>query len=208
MKSTLLIASVGLVAGIAACANATVIVNQPNDTGNGYTSQNFTDYTAYSGTCFDDFTLNSTWDMTSLTVYGVDNGNSAFNVAVSAWIGTTAGWHTGTMVSGVQVGNDLVFNLTGITLGAGTYWVSAEVERPFAGGGQWYWGSSSTTNGSTGLYQNPGGGFGVGTGVISNGAFNGGVATDMAFTLQGDKVPAPGAIALIGLAGLMGRRRR
>lgn len=75
MKSTLLIASVGLVAGIAACANATVIVNQPNEHGNGYTSQNFTDYTAYSGTCsmtspWD----NSTWDLTSLTIYGVDNG--------------------------------------------------------------------------------------------------------------------------------------
>lgn len=42
-------------------------------------------------------------------------------MCASLLIGTTAGWHTAPMVSGVQVGNDLVFNLTGITLGAGTY---------------------------------------------------------------------------------------
>jgi MYXO-CTERM domain-containing protein len=83
------------------------------------------------------------------------------------------------------------------------------VNRPFGGGGgQWYWNTSATTNGSVGLWQNPGGGFGAGTGLQPNGALNGGNSADWAWTLEGDKVPAPGALALLGLAGLAGRRRR
>lgn len=210
MKSNLLLVSVGLAAGFVASANAGIIQDQL-PTGNGLTSQNFTDFGAYSSAGFDDFTLNSAYDLTSLVVYGSNSAgaNPGLNVSVDLWISNSPAYQTGFYVAGVEVGGNLHFNLTGITLGAGTWWISAQVSRPFGGGGgQWYWSTSNSTNGSVGLWQNPGGAFGQGAGLQPNGVINGGQSVDWAWTLEGEKVPAPGAIALLGLAGLRGRRRR
>jgi MYXO-CTERM domain-containing protein len=207
MKNTV-IASIG-VALIAAAANAAVIVNQPNDTGNGYTSQDFTDFPAYSGSCFDDFTLSGQTQLGVLTVYGTEGGTSGANIAVVARIFASPDLTSpalGTVV-GTQVGADLVFDMSSVTLNGGTYWLSAQVIRPFGGGGQWFWNTSSTTNGAHSMYHNPGGGFGVGTAPVSTAVFNN-PQWDMAFTLEGTEVPGPGALALMGAAGLLRRRRR
>jgi len=110
MKNTV-IASLGA-AMLVAAANAAVIVNQPNDTGNGYTSQDFTDFPAYSGSCFDDFTLSGQTQLGALTVFGQDGagGNSGANVAVVARIFLSPDLTSGAVatVVGTQVGGDLV----------------------------------------------------------------------------------------------------
>ncbi|MFO0962496.1 MAG: hypothetical protein U0625_06265 [Phycisphaerales bacterium] len=209
MKNTV-IASLGA-AMLVAAANAAVIVNQPNDTGNGYTSQDFTDFPAYSGSCFDDFTLSGQTQLGALTVFGQDGagGNSGANVAVVARIFLSPDLTSGAVatVVGTQVGGDLVFDMSSVTLNAGTYWLSAQVVRPFGGGGQWFWNTSTTTNGAHSMYHNPGGGFGLGTSPVSTTAF-GNPDWDMAFVMEGTEVPAPGALALLGAAGLLRRRRR
>ena len=197
---------------IGACAAAVpsvadVILDQPSTNAVGYTSQDFTDSPAYTGSCFDDFTIGSTYNLTSLRVYGTDSGSSSANLDVIARIFTTpnlSGIALAT-VSGTQSGQDLSFDLTGVTLGAGTYWISAQIVRPLSGG-QWFWYSSSTTNGAHAMFHNPGGGFGVGGDPVSTAAI-GMNEYDMAFTLEGT-VPAPGAIAVLAAAGLMRRRRR
>jgi hypothetical protein len=56
------------------------------------------------------------------------------------------------------------------------------------------------------MFHNPGGGFGAGGDPVSTAAI-GMNEYDMAFTLEG-VVPTPGAMALLGLGGLIGRRRR
>jgi len=197
---------------IGACAAAVpsvadVILDQPSTNAVGYTSQDFTDSPAYTGSCFDDFTIGSTYNLTSLRVYGTDNGNSSANLDVIARIFTTPNL-TGVAlatVSGTQLGQDLSFDLTGVTLGAGTYWISAQVVRPLSGS-QWFWYASTTTNGAHALFQNPNGGFGVGGDPVSTAAI-GMNEYDMAFTLEG-YLPAPGAIAVLGLGALARRRRR
>lgn len=210
MRANELVASVGLAACCAGGANAAIIVDQPVGAGFGLPSQLFGQpYTDYDCAGFDDFTLQSTWDLTSLTVYGSNDirGGEALNDSVSLWIHTSPAYQTGIHVFGTQVGGDLIFDLTGITLGAGTYWLSAQVDRPFTtGGGQWYWSPSNTLVGEAPLWQNPGGAWGGGTGFLPALAFTS--AIELAFTLEGTKVPAPGAIAVVALAGVCGRRRR
>jgi hypothetical protein len=56
------------------------------------------------------------------------------------------------------------------------------------------------------MFHNPNGGFGVGGDPVSTAAI-GMNEYDMAFTLEG-YVPAPGAIAVLGLGALARRRRR
>jgi hypothetical protein len=206
MRNMICTAVVGACAAAVPCV-ADVILDQPSTNGTGYTSQDFTDNTVYTSSCFDDFTIGGTYDLTSLRVYGTDQGSSSANVDVIARIFSTPNL-TGVALAtvlGAQVGQDLSFDLTGVTLGAGTYWISAQVVRPLSGG-QWYWYSSSTTNGAHAMFHNPGGGFNVGGDPVSTTAL-GMNEYDMAFTLEG-VVPTPGAMALLGLGGLIGRRRR
>lgn len=200
----------GAVAGGA--SQRSVIIDQPVSPANiGRVSQVFGDFPAFSTIGFDDFTLSSAYNLTSLTVYGIDNGDSNFNAAVRYAIVDVASNSPNTIFAsgvGVQVGSNLQFDLTGVTLGAGTYWLTAWVDRPFTGGGQWFWAEATTSNGSESIFHNPGGGFGFGTNPTAGSAIFG-APSDLAFTLSGDVVPAPSALALLGLGGLVaGRRRR
>lgn len=194
-----------------ASQRSTIVDQQPAGTGIGRVSQAFGDFPAFTTLGFDDFTLSSAYNLTSLTVYGVENGNGSFNAAVRYAILDVASNSPGVIYAsgvGVQVGADLQFDLTGVTLGAGTYWLTAWVDRPFTGGGQWFWAEAGTANGSESFFHNPGGGFGFGTNPTAGTAIFG-APSDLAFTLSGDVVPAPSALALLGLGGLVaGRRRR
>ena len=76
---------------------------------------------------------------------------------------------------------------------------------------QWFWyQTGDPVSGSEAWIQNPGGGFGAGTGANPGSSSGFGFGrNDMAFVIEGDVVPAPGALALLGLGGLVaGRRRR
>ncbi|MEY3144091.1 MAG: hypothetical protein RLY21_2584 [Planctomycetota bacterium] len=209
MRLTLSIAAYAALT-ISTASLADVIVDQPASASGDAASQVFPDpYAAYSCSAFDDFTIAESYNLTALRVYGTDSagGNSAFNIAVTVKFYTDPNLNNAAVASatGSQIGGDLVFDLTGITLNAGTYWIAAQVERPFDGGGQWFWRVSDTTNGAQALWQNPNGGFGYGSNPIPLTTL-GQSAYDMAFKLEG--VPTPGAIALLGLGALAGRRRR
>lgn len=188
-----------------ALAGADIIIDQPDTGLTGYASQDFSDIPEYTCSVFDDFTITQTYNLTSLRVYGENNsiGGEVYDTDVRLRIFTTPNL-TGVAlatVSGTETNGVLDWDLTGITLGPGTYWLAAQVVRPFNPGGQWYWRTSATTNGSHAMWQNPGGGFGFGTDPVSTEVL-GAEQYDMAMTLEG-VVPAPGAVAALALGGLL-----
>lgn len=189
---------------------ADIIVDQPDALEGGIASQVFDPpYEGYSCSAFDDFTLGSAYNLTALTIYGENgagSGDDDIAVTVRFLSAPNIGSATIASATGVQSGGMLTFDLTGITLGPGTYWISAQVQRNFDLGGQWYWHTSTTANGARAMWQNPGGSFGYGTDPIGIDVL-GQSRWDMAFTLEG-YVPTPGAMALLGLGALAGRRRR
>ena len=191
-------------------ARADVIVDQPDALEGGIASQVFDPpYEGYTCSAFDDFTIGTAYNLTSLTVYGENGfGSGDDDIAVTVRFLSTPNLGAATIASatGVQSGGVLTFDLTGITLGPGTYWVAAQLQRNFDAGGQWYWRVSTTTNGAQAMWQNPGGSFGYGGDPVSISAL-GQSRWDMAFKLEG-YVPAPGAIAVLGLGALTRRRRR
>ncbi len=187
-----------------------VLVNQAPGT-TGRVAQDFTDFPAFSTAQLDDFTLSGEYNLGALTIFGLDRGDASFNVGAFAEIHTAPDLTSPILATatGSQVGADLQLNFGGATLGPGTYWLAAYVARPFAGGGQWYWlASSQAVAGSESFFHNPGGGFGAGGAPVPGSAVFDAPA-DMAFVLEGTATPAPGALALLGLGGLVaGRRRR
>ncbi len=192
-------------------ARADLIIDQPDSQENGFASQDFSDFPAYACSAFDDVTLTQAYDLTSLVVFGqntVDNG-WMYNTDVRLRIFTEPSLTASPLatVSGVQTDGDLVWDLTGITLGPGTYWLSAQVVRPFEPGGQWYWRASNTTNGAHAMWHNPGGGFGIGTDPVST-ELLGAVQWDMAMRLEGTPVPAPAVLAILLVGGLARRHSR
>jgi hypothetical protein len=195
---------------VSATCIADVIIDQPSALEGGLASQQFdAPYEAYSCSAMDDFTLTDTYMLTALTVYGENGaGSGDDDIAITVRFLSTPNLGSATVASatGVQSGGVLTFDLSGITLGPGTYWLAAQVRRNFDAGGQWFWQMSTTTNGARAMWQNPGGAFGFGADPVTVDAL-GQSRWDMAFTLEG-VVPTPGAIALLGLGGLVGRRRR
>lgn len=198
-------ALLGALASACACgARADIILDQPDTGLTGYASQEFTDLPDYTCSVFDDFTLTQTYNLTALTVYGENSigGGDMHDVDVRLRIFTEAnlGGTALATVSGTDVDGVLHWDLTGITLGAGTYWVAAQVVRPYNPGGQWYWRNSATMNGAHAMWHNPGGAFGLGTDPIST-ELLGSQYHDMAMTLEG-VVPAPGALAAMAMGAL------
>jgi MYXO-CTERM domain-containing protein len=185
-----------------------VIANQPYDAPHSITSQHTPDDPSFTAIAFDDFTLDATTDLSALTVYGHDAGEASYNTHVVMQIRTSAFIGADVLFEGfgTQDGLDLVFNLTGIQLEAGHYWLSAFVVQPYIDTPGWSWGQSLTTNGEKAMWQNPGNGYGLGSAPLV--IANIGGDYDMAFTLEGTATPAPGALALLGAVGLLGSRRR
>jgi hypothetical protein len=190
---------------------ADVIIDQPDALEGGIASQIFASpYELYSCSAFDDFTITDAYNMTALTVYGENGfGSGTGETAVTVRFLATPNLGSATIASatGIQSNGVLTFDLTGITLAAGTYWIAAQVERDFDVGGQWYWRMSTTTNGAQAMWHNPGGAFGLGTDPVSVTAL-GQSGWDMAFTLEGTIVPAPSVLALFGAVALRRRRQR
>lgn len=198
-------------AAIAQSASAGIIVEQPDLGENGYASQDFPDLPTYTCSVFDDFTITQSYNLTSLRVYGENGieGGEFQNTDVRLRIFSEANLQAAPIatVSGVEIGGTLAWNLTGITLGPGTYWLSAQVVRSYSDGGQWYWRVSDTTNGAHAMWHNPGGGFGYGTDPVSTSVL-GSEQYDMAMRLEGDAVPAPAVLALMMVGGLARRHSR
>ncbi|MBI1304772.1 MAG: hypothetical protein GC172_13450 [Phycisphaera sp.] len=210
-RSTAVLAAVLSAMGLTATGLSDVIVDQPDALEGGIASQVFgSPYEGYSCSAFDDFTITDAYNLTALTVYGENgtgSGDDDIAITVRFLAAPDLGSTTIASATGLQSGGVLTFDLTGITLAAGTYWIAAQVEREFDLGGQWFWRLSTTTNGAQAMWQNPGGAFGYGSNPVTVDVL-GQSRWDMAFTLEGTIVPTPGALALLAAAGLCARRRR
>ncbi len=153
-------------------------------------SQNFTDSGDFSTYEFDDFLVRDvSWNVTKITIAGVEEGDPTLNTGVKLAITTGADFSLVTTVfDGVEDDTgSLVFDNVNSTLGFGAnLWITAWVERPFNPGGQWFWRTANDGQpvGSEEIFHNPGGGFGQGTAPIP-GSTVFGTPADLAFTIEG-----------------------
>lgn len=183
----------------------------------------------------DDFTLDASYNITSVTgaflgnpgtsppAHGVlveffadINGspsNSAFAAVLSSMV-------TVNPFEDIVFGTNTAFvsvNLTGagITLGPGTWWMSIQPVDETENGARWRWIQSNALSGNAVHVRN--GGVAHGNGYPGGFPISNWVSADLlppvgsgdlAMQIQGTLIPAPGALALLGLASLFGRRRR
>jgi hypothetical protein len=184
----------GVIAAICVSASnvrADILYQQsPSADSSDAVSQTFTDFPDFSTYQFDDFMIEgTTWTVTKVTINGEDHGDPRFNTGVKLAFTTVADFASVTTTyDGVQdqMGN-LVFDNLNISLGAGTHWITAWVERSFADGGQWCWFRTNEDGGVVGseeYFHNPGGGFGSGMDPIP-GSMVFGTPADLAFTIEG-----------------------
>lgn len=188
--------------------------NGDTDGTNGYSEAEQAVFGFYRSTV-DDFTLTSATDITGYYgLYLAASGASSLGSDVNLNFYADAGGVPGAFVASAST-TGYSESLTGrawfgrpellshstfnaVTLGAGTYWVEMQIvaaENAFHMVRSGVNGSEAWVN-----YEDFGGAF-PGSAVF-------GAAADMAFALEGDIVPAPSALALLGIAGLAGRRRR
>ncbi len=187
--------------------------NGGTDGSNGYSEAEASVFGAYRST-LDDFTLTAATSITGffgqyISFSGALPAGTGMNISFyadaagtpGAFIATTSSTGYSEALSGNNwFGRDEVVNhatFSPVVLGAGTYWVEMQivnVENDFHMVHAGTTGSEAWVN-----YAD------IGTGP---GSVFFGTAADMAFALEGDVIPAPSAVALLGLAGLAGRRRR
>ncbi|UCD75481.1 MAG: hypothetical protein JSV91_00905 [Phycisphaerales bacterium] len=204
-------------------ASADVLWDQSNVDAavNAIVDQEFGDFPDYSSYMVDDVTVGGPgWNITKITVYFTDN---------PAWVGNHMGrlnifdnpggfpaepGNSGEMVD-VTIGYgayglEVVANVD-IDLAPGNYYIGLTPILDFGTYGQAFH-QAAPIQGTNTLWQNPGGAFGYGTdwtyAYVLDSTFVWQDNYDMAILIEGTAVPAPGALALLGLAGLVGRRRR
>jgi len=140
-----------------------------NDAGVGIVSQDFTDagFDIYDSSGADDFTVPSgaTWSVGAIGVGGIYfNGFGPGNYATVTIYADGGGLPGTVLATSTAVGksNGGSFHAKipgGVTLGAGTYWVSLQSNMAFSNGGEWGWETRSVQSGNAAVWQNPGDGF-------------------------------------------------
>jgi hypothetical protein len=232
------IASAALLAMAAGASADVVVFDQigvdPSATSGGavYASQDFPDLPTFNIAAVDDFTTTGGTISTVEAVLGFFNtgapsfGNvTGYNVQFYTSLAAAAANQAGdagsvTVAPGLVTitqpwgptadGRGLVsIPVSGITLGAGTFWVAVQPIMGFATGGQI--GPVNSTIGDLNAYQaNPGGGFGFPGNMaqIDGDQITPGIqGVNLAYRVS-MVVPAPGSLALLGLGGLAAARRR
>jgi len=195
--------------------SADVLWHQPWDgVSRGSPAQEFTDpdNRVYSVWLFDDFTVPEPgWWIERVTVYGSEQGTSEYNLGV--YLSLSPAPHVNQMdiiAQGMEVvlepGSaplrrraNLVFDLGGLYLPPGRYFLSAWVRRPFDPGGQWFWLRTSPTLGEPFYLHNPGGGWGFGGDLVGGGWLT---EQDLSFTIEGrTRITITGTVELQEYAG-------
>ena len=208
---------------LTAFASADVIMDQigsldgANTAGGSVSaSQDFDAYADYDVVALDDFTIDSAMNLSSASMvlggwngYAGLTGVDGFTVSIfssvdaagaSIYGDVLAMWFDTASANGDWLGGgDLIsFDLGGVELAAGSYWIGITPANAYGANGQ-TGAYHSDLGDNSGAQANPAGAFGFitqSTGV------------NYAYRLDGTAVPAPGALALLGLAGIAARRRR
>ena len=212
-----------LVVAAASTASASTLWNQNGSSSNGIVDQTFSDFSAYSSYLVDDFTTSGqTWNLSSMTglyAFGSGDWTSVTTAQISFFAKTGslpgAGDTPGTYTANVTITNlggafAVTADLSGISAVQGingNFWIGMTVNTTFGTQGQQFHALLDTAQyGDISALQNPGGGFGFGTGWVSSATA--GFAGDMIFSLDGTNAPAPASAGVLGLAALVGKRRR
>lgn len=173
-------------------------------------------FAGYNIAAIDDFTLAEASNIDSVSFvmngwngYAGSAGVIEYTVNIYSSIDAAGASLTGDVFSatgsasadgGWTGSGELMSMLTdGLTLDAGTYLLSVTPRNDFSGNGQTGIMASDIGN-ANGYQANPNGGFGFGAYQQTG--------KNYAYGMNGSVVPAPGALALLGLAGLAGTRRR
>jgi hypothetical protein len=191
---------------VGSAARADILVSQPYDGFSpGAVSQVFPDFPTFSTKSFDDVVVSSPgWIVNSVTIFGQEQGDPTQNLSVKLQFASSANFNdSSTVYTGTEDTNgNLLFTGLNINLSPATYWLSAWVVRPeLPTGGQWFWDQTTPVTGSEYIFHNPGGGLGFGTSPMPGSTISGSPA-DLAFVIQGQVVPEPGSLTLLGLGGL------
>jgi hypothetical protein len=216
------------VCALGTAANAAVLWDQSNfdQNINAFVDQDFGDFPTYSSfMAMDVLTDAGGWEVDSVTTYYTfANGNwsDAISQGVLTIIEKTGALPPDSydpqvdgMVVPVQTtlaGDHWEVTASGLATildGSKEYWIGLTPTADFGVFGQEFHLAAPIVGEDT-AWRNPGGGFALGTqwqttaplGTDWIGLYDG------AFLVQGTVIPAPGALALLGLAGLAGRRRR
>ena len=208
---------------LAGLASAEVIMNQIGSmdgadlSGSIGGTQDFDTYDVYDIVAIDDFTTSVDMNLTSVSMvldgwngYGGTTDIMGYTVSIFSSMAASGdsiygdvmemgflAAATSPMWSGA--GDLISFDLGGYELDAGTYWLGITPFNDFIQNGQTGV-AGSLIGDNSGAQGNPTGVFGFGP-YAPTGA-------NYAYSLEGDAIPAPAAIALLGLAGLASRRRR
>jgi hypothetical protein len=204
MRKTIVAAvAAGLIAGSASADSITTLFASNNRGTNGgmvYFTLTVLNPAGINVTGFDINNTAIATDTINMDVYTRVGGHAGQELNSGAWTLTSSG-----SGNGAGVNNPAFINTTDFVLAPGTYGIALRaLHNGTATSGHEY------TNG-TGSNQN----YANADVTLSLGSATNGVFGPSAFqprvwngTIYYDIVPAPGAIALLGLAGLAGRRRR
>jgi hypothetical protein len=173
------------------------------------------DFPAGSTLSFDDFNVTTPgWIIQGVTAYGLEQADPTLNrgvflqiqsTSLPSFFDTTDPIYKGTE----DASGNLNFTGLNIVLGPGTYWLTAWVERPVAGG-NWLWNytDDGNPNGSEFMIENPGGQypgnlFGYTT-LETGSTFFLTPPSDLALTITGGLVPEPSSLVLLAIGGAIG----
>ncbi len=203
---------------ISGAASADVLYDNPAGSGDAV-NQEFGDFPTYSTYLVADVTIGAPgYILTSVSqTMTINPAWAAVTTARLHIFANTGGLPGGgddpTASAIVNVSYDIntgVLSTVGLSMNvaAGDYWIGITGIGDFGTVGQAFTVGGANVNGQVDSYRNPGGAFnfpaGTGWGSLTDWA----TLVDINLHIEGDAIPAPGALALLGVAGLVTRRRR